>query len=115
MLYWLADYLSQHFSAFNVFKYLTLRAILGVMTSLFISLLAGPAVIRRLQSMQIGQAIRDDGPQSHLVKAGTPTMGGALILLSIFYQHPAVVRSEQSLCLGGAGGDAGVRRGGLGG
>ena len=84
MLYWLADYLSQHFSAFNVFKYLTLRAILGVMTSLFISLLAGPWVIRRLQSMQIGQAIRDDGPQSHLVKAGTPTMGGALILLSIF-------------------------------
>jgi len=84
MLYWLADYLSQHISAFNVFKYLTLRAILGVMTSLFISLLAGPWVIRRLQSMQIGQAIRDDGPQSHLVKAGTPTMGGALILLSIF-------------------------------
>ncbi|HCO60659.1 MAG TPA: phospho-N-acetylmuramoyl-pentapeptide-transferase [Porticoccaceae bacterium] len=84
MLYWLADYLSQYISGFNVFKYLTLRAILGVMTSLFISLLAGPAVIRRLQSMQIGQSIRDDGPQSHLVKAGTPTMGGALILLSIF-------------------------------
>lgn len=84
MLYWLADYLSEYISAFNVFKYLTLRAILGVMTSLLISLLAGPAVIRRLQSLQIGQAIRDDGPQSHLVKAGTPTMGGTLILLSIF-------------------------------
>ena len=84
MLYWLADYLSQYVSTFNVFKYLTLRAILGIMTSLFISLLLGPAVIRRLNKLQIGQAIRDDGPQSHLVKAGTPTMGGALILLSIF-------------------------------
>jgi phospho-N-acetylmuramoyl-pentapeptide-transferase len=84
MLYWLADYLSQYVSTFSVFKYLTLRAILGVMTSLAISLLLGPTVIRRLNELQIGQAIRDDGPQSHLVKAGTPTMGGALILMSIF-------------------------------
>ena len=84
MLYWLADYLSQYVSSFSVFKYLTLRAILGVMTSLAISLTLGPAVIRGLNNLQIGQAIRDDGPQSHLVKAGTPTMGGALILMSIF-------------------------------
>ena len=84
MLYWLADYLAEFNSVFSVFKYLTLRAILGVMTSLVISLVLGPIVIRRLNAMQIGQAIRDDGPQSHLSKAGTPTMGGALILLSIF-------------------------------
>ncbi len=84
MLFWLADYLSQYSSIFNVFSYLTLRAILGIMTSLAISLLLGPAVIRRLNALQIGQAIRDDGPQSHLMKAGTPTMGGALILMSIF-------------------------------
>jgi phospho-N-acetylmuramoyl-pentapeptide-transferase len=84
MLFWLADYLSQFISAFSVFKYLTLRAILGIMTSISICLLMGPMVINRLNKMQIGQSIRDDGPQSHLVKAGTPTMGGALILLSIF-------------------------------
>ncbi|RLA44306.1 MAG: phospho-N-acetylmuramoyl-pentapeptide-transferase [Gammaproteobacteria bacterium] len=84
MLYWLADYLVQFVSAFAVFKYLTLRAILGVMTSLSISLLMGPKVIKRLNELQIGQTIRDDGPQSHLTKAGTPTMGGALILMSIF-------------------------------
>ncbi|MBV1931601.1 MAG: phospho-N-acetylmuramoyl-pentapeptide-transferase [Porticoccaceae bacterium] len=84
MLYWLADYLSQYMSTLAVFKYLTLRAILGILTSLSISLLLGPMVIRRLNDMQIGQAVRDDGPQSHLIKAGTPTMGGALILLSIF-------------------------------
>ena len=84
MLYWLADYLSQYMSTLAVFKYLTLRAILGILTSLGISLLLGPMVIRRLNDMQIGQAVRDDGPQSHLIKAGTPTMGGALILLSIF-------------------------------
>ncbi len=84
MLYWLADYLSQYVSALTVFKYITLRAILGVLTSLSISLLLGPAVIKGLNRMQIGQSVRDDGPQSHLIKAGTPTMGGALILLSIF-------------------------------
>ena len=84
MLYWLADYLAEFISAFGVFKYLTLRAILGIMTSLTISLMMGPAVIRRLDQLQIGQSIREDGPQTHLIKSGTPTMGGALILLSIF-------------------------------
>ncbi len=84
MLYWLADYCSQYISSLAVFSYLTLRAILGIMTSLAISLLLGPMMIRKLNEMQIGQAVRDDGPQTHLVKAGTPTMGGALILLSIF-------------------------------
>lgn len=83
MLLLLAEYLSQYQSAFTVFRYLTLRGILGVLTALAISLLIGPAMIRRLQANQIGQTIREDGPQSHLSKAGTPTMGGALILVAI--------------------------------
>lgn len=83
MLLWLADWLSQYLNTFGVVKYLTLRAIMGVLTALGISLVFGPMMIRRLQRLQIGQSVRSDGPQSHLSKAGTPTMGGALILLSI--------------------------------
>ncbi len=84
MLLFLADYLEKYVGAFRVFQYLTLRAILGVLTALAISLLVGPWMIRRLSYHQIGQHVRNDGPQSHLSKAGTPTMGGALILVSIF-------------------------------
>ena len=84
MLILLAEYLQQYISAFAVFQYLTLRGILSVMTALLISLLIGPWVIRKLNYYQVGQSIRDDGPQTHLVKSGTPTMGGVLILLSIF-------------------------------
>lgn len=83
MLLILVDYLSEHFSAIAVFKYLTLRGILGVLTALAISLFIGPKLIRYLKDKQIGQSVRNDGPQSHLSKAGTPTMGGALIILSI--------------------------------
>lgn len=83
MLLWLADFLSQYYHGFAVFQYLTLRAILGVLTALVIGLWLGPVMIRRLSFHQIGQSIRDDGPKSHLSKAGTPTMGGALILVSI--------------------------------
>ncbi|MDX5327577.1 MAG: phospho-N-acetylmuramoyl-pentapeptide-transferase, partial [Marinobacter sp.] len=83
MLLWLTEILSQYFSALTVFQYLTLRAILGVLTALLISLLIGPVMIRKLSQYQIGQAVRDDGPQTHLSKAGTPTMGGALILVAI--------------------------------
>ncbi|WP_097460956.1 phospho-N-acetylmuramoyl-pentapeptide-transferase [Mangrovitalea sediminis] len=83
MLLWLADYLSRYVSELAVFNYLTLRGILGVLTALVISLLVGPTMIRKLGQYQIGQAVRDDGPQSHLSKAGTPTMGGALILVSV--------------------------------
>ncbi|ADZ91757.1 phospho-N-acetylmuramoyl-pentapeptide-transferase [Marinomonas mediterranea] len=83
MLLFLTAYLSKYFTFFSVFNYLSLRAILGVLTALFISLLIGKRVIRLLQTLQIGQAIRSDGPQSHLSKAGTPTMGGALIIFSI--------------------------------
>jgi len=84
MLVWLADYLSQFYSPFAVFHYLTLRGILAVITSLVISWVFGPAVIKKLNQLQMGQVIRSDGPQTHLSKAGTPTMGGALILLAIF-------------------------------
>ena len=83
MLLWLTEYLTQFHSGFNVFQYLTLRTILGVLTSLFISLLVGPYLIRRLNEYQIGQSVREDGPESHLSKSGTPTMGGLLILVSI--------------------------------
>ncbi len=83
MLLLLTDYLAQYYRGFNVFQYLTLRTILGVLTALFISFLVGPAMIRRLSQLQIGQSVREDGPESHLVKAGTPTMGGMLILISI--------------------------------
>lgn len=83
MLIWLTDYLSQYYSGFNVFQYLTLRVILGILTSLFIALFVGPYLIKRLGEYQIGQNIRDDGPQTHLGKSGTPTMGGLLILVSI--------------------------------
>ena len=79
----LAEYLQQFDSGFAVFQYITLRAILGAITALVLSLLIGPTMIRKLSSYKIGQHIRDDGPQSHLSKAGTPTMGGAMILVAI--------------------------------
>lgn len=83
MLLWLAEYLQQFASGFQVFQYLTFRGILGAGTALAISLLVGPTMIRRLNYHQVGQAVREDGPQSHLSKSGTPTMGGALILVAI--------------------------------
>jgi phospho-N-acetylmuramoyl-pentapeptide-transferase len=83
MLFELFQWLSQDVRAFNVFAYLTLRAVLAAATALLIGLVAGPAVIRWLAKMKIGQAVRSDGPQTHLEKSGTPTMGGALILISI--------------------------------
>jgi len=83
MLYALTQYLAETYSGFNVFQYLSLRAILGVLTALLISFVIGPSMIRRLSVKQIGQHIRDDGPESHFSKAGTPTMGGALIIVAI--------------------------------
>ena len=83
MLYWLFGVVSDWVGAFSVFQYLTFRGILGVLTALLISLLVGPYMIRKLSHYQIGQSVRDDGPQSHLSKAGTPTMGGALILVAV--------------------------------
>ena len=83
MLIWLADWLQQFDTSFRVFSYLTLRAILSTLTALLIAVIIGPKMIRWLQRMQIGQTIRDDGPESHLAKSGTPTMGGLLILAAI--------------------------------
>ena len=83
MLLWLAELLRDFYSAFNVFNYITLRAILSALTALALSLWLGPRLIRSLTEKQIGQTIRKDGPQSHLSKAGTPTMGGLLILLAV--------------------------------
>ncbi len=83
MLLELAQYFSKDFRALNVFNYITLRAVLACLTALGISLIAGPSVIRKLTAYKIGQAVRTDGPQTHLVKQGTPTMGGVLVLLAI--------------------------------
>lgn len=83
MLLELANWLAQDIRAFGVFNYLTLRAVLACATALIVGLLAGPMVIRKLTQYKIGQSVRDDGPQTHLAKAGTPTMGGALVLIGI--------------------------------
>ena len=81
MLLWLTEYLSQFVGGFAVFQYLTLRTMVSVVTALGVSLLIGPSMIAWLSRSQIGQQVRDDGPASHFSKAGTPTMGGALILV----------------------------------
>jgi phospho-N-acetylmuramoyl-pentapeptide-transferase len=83
MLLRLAQWLAQDVRFFSVFNYITLRAVLAAMTALVISFLVGPTMIRKLTAYKIGQAVRSDGPQTHLAKAGTPTMGGALILTSV--------------------------------
>ena len=83
MVVWLAELLSNYYSFFNVLTYLSVRMVLAVLTALAFSLWAGPKLIRFLQSQQIGQIVRDDGPESHFSKAGTPTMGGVLILAAI--------------------------------
>jgi len=83
MLLYLTEYLTQFYSGFNVFSYLTMRAILGALTALAISFVVGPLMIKHLSIRQIGERIREHGPESHLLKAGTPTMGGALILIAI--------------------------------
>ena len=83
MLLYLTNYLSQFESGFNVFSYLTMRAILGALTALVLSFVIGPKMIAKLSVNQVGQPVRESGPATHLPKAGTPTMGGALILSAI--------------------------------
>ncbi|VDZ52577.1 Phospho-N-acetylmuramoyl-pentapeptide-transferase [Serratia odorifera] len=83
MLVWLAEHLVKYYSGFNVFSYLTFRAIVSLLTALFISLWMGPRLIAHLQKMSFGQVVRNDGPESHFSKRGTPTMGGIMILTSI--------------------------------
>ena len=92
MLLWLADLLAQHFKGFGVFNYLTLRFVLSIITAFALSLWWGPWMIDRLRAMKFGQAIRNDGPQTHLAKTGTPTMGGALILVTILVSTLAWAR-----------------------
>jgi phospho-N-acetylmuramoyl-pentapeptide-transferase len=83
VLLYLTQYLSQFESGFNVFNYLTMRAIMGALTALMISFIIGPRMIKRLQVNQLGQPVREEGPETHLLKAGTPTMGGTLLLAAI--------------------------------
>lgn len=83
MLVWLSVWLEQYYRFFGVFQYITLRAVLASMTALIIALVVGPPMIRWLAQYKVGQVVRDDGPKSHLSKAGTPTMGGAMILVAI--------------------------------
>ena len=83
MLLMFTTWLSEYISFFSVFNYITLRAVLATLTSLFIGLILGPFMIRYLSALKFGQSVRDDGPQSHLQKTGTPTMGGSLILTGI--------------------------------
>jgi phospho-N-acetylmuramoyl-pentapeptide-transferase len=85
VLYWLTEKLTAYYSGFNVFSYLTFRAILATVSALGFSLVFGPKMIARLSRYQIGQVVRQDGPKTHLPKAGTPTMGGALILCAILF------------------------------
>ena len=82
MLLYLFQSLSSEFSALSVFNYLSLRALLAALTALFVGFAAGPYVINKLKELKIGQAVRTCGPQTHLAKDGTPTMGGALILMT---------------------------------
>ncbi|WP_162047087.1 phospho-N-acetylmuramoyl-pentapeptide-transferase [Vibrio taketomensis] len=83
MMIWLAELLQPYFSFFRLFEYLSFRAIVSVLTALGLSLWMGPRLIRRLQMLQIGQVVRNEGPESHFSKRGTPTMGGVMILAAI--------------------------------
>lgn len=83
MLLELTDWLARHFTAVHLFQYITFRTIMAALTALSLSLLFGPALIRKLALLKAGQVVRSDGPQTHLTKAGTPTMGGVMILLSV--------------------------------
>ena len=97
MLYHLLVSLIPQFSVFNVARYITFRTAAASMTALVISLVMGPWLIRRLRDFQIGQVIRQEGPESHRAKAGTPTMGGLLILAAALDPDAAVGRSDQRL------------------
>ena len=104
MLYHLLYALRHEVSAFNVVRYITFRTAVASLTALFLVLLLGPWMIERLRRLQIGQYIREEGPQAHQTKAGTPTMGGLLILTGIVRAHAAVGRPHQPQHL-----DPGVR------
>ena len=98
MLVWLAEHLVKYYSGFNVFSYLTFRAIVSLLTALFLSLWIGPRMIARLQKMSFGQVVRNDGPESHFSKRGTPTMGGLMILVYHYFRADVGI-SFQSICV----------------
>ena len=83
MLLWLAQYFQDYIGPLRVFNYITFRAVFATITAISIGMLCGPAVIRKLTAMKVGQAVRTYGPQTHLTKHGTPTMGGVLVLIAI--------------------------------
>ncbi len=99
MLYYLLYHvLQKYFSPLNVFRYITVRTVYASLTAMFLALVFGPWLIRKLRELQIGQYIREEGPQEHKKKAGTPTMGGVLIVLSTAVPTAAVGRFGESLC-----------------
>ncbi len=114
MLLALAQWLQNDASFLRVFSYLTFRAVMATMTALVIGLVCGPWVIRKLTQMKVGQAVRTNGPQTHLVKSGTPTMGGVLILIAHRRFDAAVGRSDEPLRLDRDAGDVRLRRDRLG-
>ncbi len=111
MLYWLLyQKLFPYFRPFRIFRYLTFRTAFASLTAMLIALLIGPFVIEKLREFQISQYIREDGPQGHQKKAGTPTMGGVLICYRHPFAHAAVERPFQPLRLAGDAFHAGLWR-----
>ena len=113
MLYWLLyqkGFLVFHIGPFRIFRYLTFRTVFASLTALFIGLIIGPAVVRRLREFQIGQYIREDGPKDHLKKAGTPTMGGLLIVVGMIVPTLLWADLSNRFVWIAVSGDAGVRR-----
>jgi phospho-N-acetylmuramoyl-pentapeptide-transferase len=105
MLLELAQWLSKDYRFFSVFNYITLRTVLATLTALGVGLLAGPWLIRKLAQLKIGQAVRSDGPQTHLSKSGTPTMGGVLIVGAVIVSvilWDSVVAKIKTMCSGGS-------------
>ena len=100
MLLPLFEYLSEFFGPFRVVEFLSTRAILATLTSLLFSLVLGPKFINKMKDIQVGQVIREEGPDSHLSKQGTPTMGGTLILSSIFFKCSLVGRPRKPISMG---------------
>ena len=112
MLYWLLyqkGFVVFHIGPFRIFRYLTFRTAFASLTALFIGLIIGPGVVRRLREFQIGQYIREDGPKAHQQKAGTPTMGGVLIVVGMLIPDAALGRPDEPLCVDRDGRDAGLR------
>ena len=110
MLYHLLYPLHTQFTVLNVTRYITFRTAAASLSALVIGLFVGPVMIRKLREFQIGQVVRQDGPATHRTKAGTPTMGGLLILTSVLVPDLDLGGPDQPVHLGGGAGDGGIRR-----